>query len=276
VKETREQIEARERARRNREIAKIQLARKQLEQCGFDELAYRAMLKRVAGCASSSELTADGRALVLDELKRLGFKPSPARGAGRSIPEISGPQGSQVKMIRALWLDLKELGVLRDPSERATRQLCETVDGTRGDSMAKCGDRGDSDRLADSVEKESYRRESSEVGLMAQHEEIDELRKEFQAVLDREGIIILAAALRMDCKSDDLDDFLRGGPETPGIATRVKRFIDERNARWNRIVNDKTGCAREDAWREATDEIGAFLFGNRRNDTADLRAFSQS
>ena len=83
MKKSPEIIQAREQARRTREIAKIHLAKKQL---GLDEATYRATLKRVAGCLSSAELTADGRALVLDELRALGFKPAPARGAGRRIP----------------------------------------------------------------------------------------------------------------------------------------------------------------------------------------------
>ena len=99
MKESPETIEAREQARRTREIAKIHLAKKQL---GLDEATYRATLKRVAGCLSSAELTAGGRALVLEELRALGFKPAPARGAGRRMPEATGPQGPQIRMIRAL------------------------------------------------------------------------------------------------------------------------------------------------------------------------------
>lgn len=121
--ETAEIIAAREKARRNREIAKIHLAKKQ---CGLDDMAYRAMLKRVAGCSSSAELTADGRALALDELKRLGFKPAPPKAAGRRIPETNEPQ---IRLIRALWLDLRDMGVLRDPSEKALAHYCQKICG---------------------------------------------------------------------------------------------------------------------------------------------------
>ena len=102
-------------------------------------------------------------------------------------------------------------------------------------------------------------RKESEVGVMARREEKDDLRMEFKAVRDRAGISVLVSALLMNCKADDLEDFLRDGRETPGLTARIERFVAERNARWSKIVEDKSGAARADAWREHTDEIREFL-----------------
>lgn len=51
-------------------IKQVQIARKQLEMSDED---YRALLRRVAGVSSSTELTQAGFALVMDEFARLGF-----------------------------------------------------------------------------------------------------------------------------------------------------------------------------------------------------------
>lgn len=51
-------------------IQQIQIARKRLN---MSDTEYRAMLRRVAGVSSSTELTQAGFALVMDEFARLGF-----------------------------------------------------------------------------------------------------------------------------------------------------------------------------------------------------------
>lgn len=51
-------------------ITQIQVARKQL---GMNDEDYRALLRRVAGVSTSTELTQAGFALVMDEFARLGF-----------------------------------------------------------------------------------------------------------------------------------------------------------------------------------------------------------
>ena len=57
--------------RRQRDLAKIHIAKKQL---GLDEATYRAMLLMVAGVQSASELDAQGRNKVLAHLFNAGFK----------------------------------------------------------------------------------------------------------------------------------------------------------------------------------------------------------
>ena len=51
-------------------IKQVQIARKRLDMRDAD---YRALLQRVAGVTSSTELTQAGFALVMDEFARLGF-----------------------------------------------------------------------------------------------------------------------------------------------------------------------------------------------------------
>jgi phage gp16-like protein len=123
MKETAERRATRERQVRNSAIAKIHLAKKKL---GLDDAEYRALLKRIAGVTSAAELTADGQALVLDEFKRLGWKPGAPKGAGRVVRESDEPQ---IRMIRGLWLELRDLGALRDESQRALSRFCKRVAG---------------------------------------------------------------------------------------------------------------------------------------------------
>lgn len=91
---------------RRRELGLIHTGRGQL---GMGEPEYRLMLQRVTGKSSAAELTAAERHLVIDELRRLGFK-APRR---RPLAE------PQQRMIRGLWIDLAKREALRDRSDRA-------------------------------------------------------------------------------------------------------------------------------------------------------------
>lgn len=59
--------------RRNADLAKIHIAKKQL---GLDDEAYRAMLWTVARVKSSADLDEYGRKRVLEHMRRGGFKPA--------------------------------------------------------------------------------------------------------------------------------------------------------------------------------------------------------
>lgn len=96
---------------RNGLIAKIHIARAQM---ALDEDCYRALLRRVGGKDSSKAMSLGQLEAVLAEFKRLGFAGKPARAGKRKM--ASAPQA---KKIRALWLVLHQMGVLRDPSEEA-------------------------------------------------------------------------------------------------------------------------------------------------------------
>ena len=97
---------------RRRELAMIHIAKAQLEMA--DE-AYRALLWSIARVESAADLDWAGRKQLLDHLKKCGFKPRPAgKGAGAQREE-----SPQARMVRALWLELFNHGVVRDASDRA-------------------------------------------------------------------------------------------------------------------------------------------------------------
>lgn len=91
--------------RRNRELAKIHVAKKQL---GLDEETYRLMLMNVAGVSSASELTQEGRVRVLKHLESRGFVPtrgkSPYPGTPHNLSCRS--KGALLGKIEALLSDM--------------------------------------------------------------------------------------------------------------------------------------------------------------------------
>ncbi len=95
------------------DIAKIHIAKNDL---GMDDEIYRAMLWMCARVKSSKDLDHAGRAKVLEHLKSRGWKPKPPTKAKQKKPLSTEPQH---KMIRALWLNLYNDGVVIDPSEKA-------------------------------------------------------------------------------------------------------------------------------------------------------------
>ena len=102
---------------RKRELAAIHVAKKQL---AMEDDTYRAMLWSIARVKSAGDLDHAGRKAVLDHLKACGFD--------HRRPTASDPQSRRV---RALWLDLKDLGVLRDASEGALNSYVEHQTGVK-------------------------------------------------------------------------------------------------------------------------------------------------
>ena len=100
-----------ERARKGA-IAKIHIARSQL---GMGEDAYRDMLERVTGARTAGGLTMPQIEAVLKEMRRLGFRPAPARRPMSAK--------AQIRMIHAVWKDLQPY--LQDGSESALRAFVQ-------------------------------------------------------------------------------------------------------------------------------------------------------
>ncbi len=98
-------------------IRMIQVAKRDLD---LDDKAYRAAIGRaVKGKTSSKDCTTLQLDRVIDELKRLGFKPRKpvaAKPKPERRPLDTSDEGSKA---RAVWLLLAEIGVVRDPSEAA-------------------------------------------------------------------------------------------------------------------------------------------------------------
>lgn len=98
-----------QRSDRRVDLAKIHMAAKDL---GWDDPTYREILWSVCRVRSSAELDFAGRQRLLEHLAKCGWKSRPPKG--------SAPAGdAQSGMIRKLWAQLHELGLVRDPSERA-------------------------------------------------------------------------------------------------------------------------------------------------------------
>lgn len=100
---------------RKRELAQIHIGKAALQ---MDDDAYRAMLWAVARVRSSKDLDWTGRKRVLDHLVKCGWKNTPKRSPDPVI-----------RKVRSLWLTLKDLGVLTDPSEKALRSFVKRTAG---------------------------------------------------------------------------------------------------------------------------------------------------
>jgi len=102
-------------------IVIINIAKNQL---GMAEDDYRAMLLRVTGEASLRAMSERQKLSVLDELKRLGFK---VRAGSKSHrPQSEKPY---VRLIFALWGDLKARGIWREASIKSLRTFTKKMTG---------------------------------------------------------------------------------------------------------------------------------------------------
>lgn len=100
---------------RNADIAKIQIARKQLS---LDDDAYRAILAAQGnGATSSKELDFDGRQRVLAYMQRLGWKPTTKPGASSRRPKRPTPSVDALPLVRRIRAQLISLD--RKPDEYA-------------------------------------------------------------------------------------------------------------------------------------------------------------
>lgn len=95
-------------------IKLIHVARREL---GMDRDTYSLMLngmKGLEGATSTADLSVPNLKRVLEQLKSKGFKVRPNKKPARPLAD-----DPQAKKIRSLWLELHEMGTVRDPSETA-------------------------------------------------------------------------------------------------------------------------------------------------------------
>lgn len=102
---------------RNPLLAQIHIARKEL---ALDDDDYRALLERITGRRSASGMSDPDLLRVIGELKRLGFRP---KGGRRKSDK------SYVRLIFALWGQLKKDGIWRDPHPQSLRRWVEKMTG---------------------------------------------------------------------------------------------------------------------------------------------------
>ncbi|WP_300435516.1 regulatory protein GemA [Zoogloea sp.] len=108
-------------------IRMIQVAKRELD---LSDDAYREAVGRaVKGKSSCSDCTTLQLDRVIDELKRLGFKPrkpAAAKPKPERRPLDTSDEGSKA---RAVWLLLVEIGAVRDPSEAALNSYVLRIAG---------------------------------------------------------------------------------------------------------------------------------------------------
>lgn len=97
-------------------LSKIHIARQQL---GMDDTTYRAILARVCGAHSAKDLNNQQAASLLDEFKRLGWKPK-ASSKTKGKPHNVSTLPKQISKIEAL---LAELGLPWAYADAIGRQM---------------------------------------------------------------------------------------------------------------------------------------------------------
>lgn len=102
---------------RSSKIRMIQVAKRELD---LDDASYRdAVGRAVKGKSSAKDCTTLQLDRVIDELKRLGFKPRKPVGAKPRPERRPLDTSDEASKARAVWLLLAEIGAVRDPSEAA-------------------------------------------------------------------------------------------------------------------------------------------------------------
>lgn len=102
----------------NATFAKIHIAKKEL---GLDDDAYRDVLERITGKRSSKGMSANQHKAVLDEFRRLGWKPTKG-----NIKKSDKPY---VRLIHALWRSCHQKGAIENGSRQALRKFVEKQSG---------------------------------------------------------------------------------------------------------------------------------------------------
>lgn len=107
---------------RLRLIKLIHVARREMR---MDDETYRLMLSGMTGldgATSTANLSVPNLLRVLEQLKQRGFKPRPNKAGTR--PRANDEQS---RKIRSLWLELHDLGEVRDPSEEALANFVKSM-----------------------------------------------------------------------------------------------------------------------------------------------------
>lgn len=116
-------------------LAKVHIAKKELALSDDD---YRSILGRVTGRDSSRDCTAPQLERLLDEFRRLGWKPKGGGGYGKP----------HVRKIYALWQDAGRSGAVDNASREALRAFVKRQ--TRKDAPEFCTP-GDANRVTEAL-----------------------------------------------------------------------------------------------------------------------------
>lgn len=100
---------------RNRELAAIHTAKRNL---GLDDDQYRDYLEAWTGKRSAAKLDSAERTHVIKCFRKVGFERQEER---RRVSIRDDEADTQVGKIKALWLDMYERRIVRDPGGEALR-----------------------------------------------------------------------------------------------------------------------------------------------------------
>lgn len=104
--------------------AKVHIAKKELQ---IDDDTYRDMIENRYQKRSSKDLSITQLVDLVEHLKGQGFKAKPRRAPGNITP--AADREKLIRKVRALWVSLHHLGVLRDASEASLASFAKRVTG---------------------------------------------------------------------------------------------------------------------------------------------------
>lgn len=107
-------------------IAKIKIGQKEI---GWDDDLYRDVLEQRYGKTSSTQLTYPELEDLIDYMKEQGFKPKKSKKAPARAGTMKLAEGEEERKMRALWISLYHLGVVRDPAEAALVKFAARLSG---------------------------------------------------------------------------------------------------------------------------------------------------
>lgn len=134
----------------------VQVGRREL---GLDEEEYRALLEQVTGVRSAKGMSASKLDAVITAMKGLGFKvKGGAQVAGRRSPPSSAKvQAPEVRKLRAIWITMKQDGLLHYGSEDALgsfiRRMTASANGGVGISRAEWLTSFQAERVLEALKK---------------------------------------------------------------------------------------------------------------------------
>lgn len=105
-------------------LAQIHIAKKQL---GLDEELYRQMLKNLTGKSSCSDMVIGELYRVIRHLENVGFKKHRPR-RGQYSPRATG---KIIDVMRAVWIEMHQAGIVRDGSELALTNWAKRASSQR-------------------------------------------------------------------------------------------------------------------------------------------------
>lgn len=115
----------RQSADRNKLIQLIHVAKRDLQ---LEDDTYRAILQRIGKVSSTSEMTVPNLMMVLEHMKKSGFKVRTTKPT-KAKPSRPLAQDAESKKVRALWLFLHEIGIVKNPSEAALAAYVKRMTG---------------------------------------------------------------------------------------------------------------------------------------------------